>query len=70
MSKNTHLEWFKWSFTSLERSWSTNLIHGDIVDEERHDPQIQSCSWGEDDDLGEALELVVEVEMEEDFGEG
>ena len=41
------------------------LIHGDISDEEGCDPN--PSSGGGDDDLGDALELVVEVEMEENF---
>jgi len=47
------------------------LIHGDITDEERYDPQSKSCcSWGGDDGLGDELELVVEVEMKEELGGG
>ena len=44
---------------------STKMIHGDIG----YDPKSKVVEV-EDDDLGEALELVVEVEVEEGIGEG
>ena len=40
VSRNTHIEWFKWSFTSSEKvvvDDITNLILGDINDEENYD---------------------------------
>ena len=44
---------------SLKRSWS-EMIHGDTIDEGGDDPNPSSCG-GDGEDLGEALELEVEV---------
>ena len=59
------------SFMNSKWLWSTNLIHGDIVDEERHDPPNPKLLVEvEMETLVMLWKLVVEVEMKEEFGGG